>query len=681
MKIERKDSFKKITRYNSLNKIVRIKKGDEHAETSLADRFDEIESGVMNEVTREVCVTFSTENPVKITRWLDEVLLHDEGSVDLTYCDGQFPSLWNHDINRMVGIVLKSAVVQRKGKAVVKVRDDEVWRGIWDGYYRYCSVRGDPIEDSWEELGEGKVRRIISSWKVKEITFTPMPADDGAGVGRSEDFIKFHRENDMRFNNIIQRMDKEHGAEGPGGTGTSGAGGGGNPPPKPPESSGESGAGDSGEIQRSGASGGTGSGVHVDDKRANQMYKLCNVVKRMDLLGKYLGDPKLTFEDLQNEIERSQTSDSDNSSSGGRGSQYEAIGMDAKEISQFRIVRAIDAMLSGRKGNELEYDAMETIRSQVGSYSNSIPIPPEVLRAGPLAAGAAGKGEELVQTSIQHNSFIDLLQNETAVKRLGARFLTGLSDKLQFAEKTSTLVAQFVDEENEDVPVESATAFKSRIMDGKRLVGSEKYSKRLIKQTSWDVEKMIREDIATQFALGVDLNAIGGQEKGPKGVLDVINGDPKIKATNFIDAGDQLVSNEHVIALETAVAKRNGRGRLAYICGASMRGYLKGKQVSSADPTKIWKSSKDNFGEINGYPGFMTNQVGGADQAKKHLLIYGAWDQIIVGFWGVMEILLDPYGSKSKYMVEVVANQDVDILVRYPGSFAYLLGKISEESA
>ena len=51
-------------------------------------------------------------------------------------------------------------------------------------------------------------------------------------------------------------------------------------------------------------------------------------------------------------------------------------------------------------------------------------------------------------------------------------------------------------------------------------------------------------------------------------------------------------------------------------------------------------------------------------------ILLGNWQHLLVGFWGGIEIMADPYGSnflKGSVTVRVLA--DVDINVRHAGAF------------
>tara|TARA_Y100001968_G_C19206486_1_gene642554 strand:+ start:183 stop:395 length:213 start_codon:yes stop_codon:yes gene_type:complete len=51
-------------------------------------------------------------------------------------------------------------------------------------------------------------------------------------------------------------------------------------------------------------------------------------------------------------------------------------------------------------------------------------------------------------------------------------------------------------------------------------------------------------------------------------------------------------------------------------------------------------------------------------------IIYGNFNDLLVGMWGSLEILVDPYTDIAKGTVGIRALQTVDMAVRHPESFA-----------
>jgi len=70
---------------------------------------------------------------------------------------------------------------------------------------------------------------------------------------------------------------------------------------------------------------------------------------------------------------------------------------------------------------------------------------------------------------------------------------------------------------------------------------------------------------------------------------------------------------------------------------------------------------------MNGYAALASSSV------PAGYVLFANWQDFLVGMWGVLEILSDPYGSTfTSGSVSVRALLDIDFGVRHPGSFASL---------
>jgi hypothetical protein len=53
-----------------------------------------------------------------------------------------------------------------------------------------------------------------------------------------------------------------------------------------------------------------------------------------------------------------------------------------------------------------------------------------------------------------------------------------------------------------------------------------------------------------------------------------------------------------------------------------------------------------------------------------HGIVGGVWDQLMIGEWGALEVIVDPYRLKKQGMIEVTTFDTCDVNVRHPESFA-----------
>ena len=114
--------------------------------------------------------------------------------------------------------------------------------------------------------------------------------------------------------------------------------------------------------------------------------------------------------------------------------------------------------------------------------------------------------------------------------------------------------------------------------------------------------------------------------------------------------------------METAVAEDNAlRGRAAYVMSASMREGLKTTEKAANTAQFIW----DENNRVNGYPALVSEQITDGD------MFFANWSDLLVGMFGGLDLLVDPYTFSRSGTLRIVAHQSVDIALRHPESFAF----------
>lgn len=153
-------------------------------------RAEETESG------RKRILSFSSETPYR--RYFGmEILDHGEGAVDLGRLNGSGVLLFNHDVDQVLGKVLRAWVENGKGYAEVEFDTDEdaekIFSKVQSGTLKTTSVRYRV--DAWEEVKAGAASmdgrfqgpcQIARKWTPMEVSIVSVPADATVGVGRSD---------------------------------------------------------------------------------------------------------------------------------------------------------------------------------------------------------------------------------------------------------------------------------------------------------------------------------------------------------------------------------------------------------------------------------------------------------------------------------------------------------------
>ena len=129
--------------------------------------------------------SFSSEKPVSRYAF-DEVLDHSEESVDMTRLNASAPLLFNHNLDKPIGVVQRAWLSDRKGYARIKWGTsqlaEEVRKDVESGILKSISV-GYRINEAEAEDKYGVMR--ATSWTPYELSVVTIPADHSIGIGRS----------------------------------------------------------------------------------------------------------------------------------------------------------------------------------------------------------------------------------------------------------------------------------------------------------------------------------------------------------------------------------------------------------------------------------------------------------------------------------------------------------------
>lgn len=357
------------------------------------------------------------------------------------------------------------------------------------------------------------------------------------------------------------------------------------------------------------------------------------------------------------------------------------IGMSAREAGQFSVVRLIHALANphdqqARAAAGFEFEASEaSLQAQkrglrAGAQAT---IPVDVLHHAQrdLIVATSTMGGYTVGTDMRGGSFLDILRNRTMLIRAGATVLSDLQGVVAIPTKAASATAYWVAENV--APTEGNITFGQLTMTPKTVGAYVDFSRKLTLQSSIAIEQMVRMDLIDQLAVAIDVAGLAGAGTGsePSGILTSTSVGTATAGTNAGAPTWQLM-----VDLETAVANGNADvGSLAYFVNSKTRGKLKTVTKStSAVAGFIWEGGA---APVNGYQAHVTNQLPsnltkGTSTAICSAAIFGNFADLVIGQWGGLDLLVDPYSGSTAGTMRVVALQDIDILIRRNASFAYI---------
>lgn len=589
---------------------------------------------------RTVTASVASETPIQMWSDWKEVLSHAPGAMRMGQRQKSLPLLLGHDPDRVVGVI--DAIRQEDGRTYATMRfasDEEgekAFTRVKDRILTNVSIGYRVFKRSEDE--EQKIT-TATDWEIFEVSLVAMPADASVGVYRSlnQATEKEPLMGDKNQTTAATAVQKETA-------------------PAVQVSENEVRAAERARIQEIET---MCRQFNIDDNRRNDLINRGASVDeaRAAIMATLSAQRQAPAADSKRDFD---------------------IGMSEAERRSYSLVRALNAHMTGNwREAGLEREVSVELARRMGRDSNGFFMPTDLpmMRDVGYYVGTPTQGGNLVKTDLLMGSFIDILRNKAAVMQLGATFLPGLVGKVEIPRQSGVSATQWI-QETGTVTGSNAT-FDKVALDMKTIAAKSFVSRNMLRQVTMSVENFVRNELATSIALAIDLAALSGSGSSsePKGLASqtgilTVEGGTNGAAITF----------DHLIDMETKVADANADGTsMAYLANAVTIGAL--KKIKDANNNYIWKpivgASRNAIpGEVNGYP------VARSNQARKNLtkgtssgvcseIFFGNWADLLIGEWGVLEILPNPYSAAAydNGGLEIRALQSVDIAVRHPESF------------
>lgn len=615
---------------------------------SAASTFDEVDDGSIE-------FSFSSELPVE--RWFGtEVISHDTGAVDLSRLNDGAPLLWNHDNDVMVGVVEGARIGEdKRGYCRVRFgtgeRAQELAADVRAGVVRNVSV-GYRINKMVEDRSESGSTFTATEWMPYEISLVSIPADPSVGIGRSTERDEI-REIDVEVRGQLSQ-------------------------PK--------------EIEMSEAAPAVAP-VDVSAVRAEAVSAERARIGVIEALGAKFADGDLARTLIENgrSIEDARSAFLEKLGAVQKPvaeAQSGVVDMSEKEQRDYSLVRAINAAVSkdwSKAG--LEREASIELGRQMGRETEGFFMPTNLRMNGERAAyatGATATGGAAVATNLLASSFIEVLRNKAVIMNLGPTILSGLVGNVSIPRQISQTATYWVSEAT--ALTEAEATFDQVALSAKQIGARSQYSRLMLQQSTPDIEAVVRNDLAKVMALGIDAAAINGTGTSgqPRGILNQsgigsvamgTNGGALLASSTTAGTGiDPLIDLEKALDVANALD-----GTLSYLTNA--KGVAALKKLKDQYGDYIWGNASEDVvagtaGMINGYRVARSNQVPanltkGTSNGICSALLFGDFTQLVIGMWGGLEILPNPYGAGyNAGSVDIRAMQTCDIAVRHAESFA-----------
>lgn len=609
--------------------------------------------GTVDEENRSVRFPVVSDSPVPMY-FGDEVLSHAPGAMRTGERQRSMSLLFNHDWDRLLGVVEKveqdehrTYVTARfakteEGNRAFELVKDRVLVNVSCGYRVFAYDK--PSEN---------VRRA-TDWEIFEVSLVTVPADPSVGVYRSLSNRQSEKEkvmSDVETKTVEKTEDEKRSAQKPA-------------VPAPVL--------DAAQVRS------------AERARIQGIEGMCRDFNVSDERRRSLIDEGRSIDEARAAVMEDLRLRGFHSVADERRDAHEGldIGLTDKEKNQYSIVRALNAAMNNDwRSAGFERSVSAELSKRMGRDTNGFFMPTDITMqrdAGQYIVGEPTQGGHLVKTELLTGSFIEMLRAKAMVTRLGATILSGLVGNVEIPRQNGAANAQWISETGK---LTASNATFDKVPLKMKTIGAKSFvSRNMLMQASLAVEAFVRNELITTIALALDDTALHGtgSDGTPLGLVNQSN-------IQTISGGEngRAVTFDDLIEMETKVADANADvGSMAYLANAVTIGAL--KRLKNKNDDYIWKTITETVrngipGELNGYPVARSNQVyrnltKGTSENVCSEMFFGNFSDLVIGEWGVMEILPNPY-SQTAYDnggVEIRALQSMDVAIRHPESFCVM---------
>ncbi len=598
------------------------------------ERALQVERAAIDEQARTATLAFASETPYE-RYWGIEILDITPTAMRQGRLRSGANLLIDHDSRDVVGVIESVEVgADRVARATVRfgrsARAEEVWTDVRDGIRRNVSVGYMIHKAQLVETNEGVETYRVTDWEPFEVSLVSVPADPTVGVGRS----------------LESTLESGPDADPPAAATAAAT------EPKTPSSKEH-----------------IVSDVIVEAR--NHAAEISKIARGLP------GGAEMAMDAIQRGLTTEQFQAEAIAKLTTAPVRTADVGMSKPEVKRYSLMRALNALANpsdaaAQRAAAFERECSDAVSSKLGKSARGFFLPHDVQKRD-LVVGTASAGGNLVATDLLAGDFISLLRNAMVIMGMGTRMLTGLNGNVAIPRQNGAGTAYWVAESN--APTESQQAFDQVTMSPKTVGAFTDISRKLLGQSSLDVEALVQQDLATVLGLAIQQAAINGSgaSNQPSGLLTLI--------TPSVAGGTDGAAPTwaHMVELETDVSVANADvGTLSYLTNAKVRGKLKGTSKVSGQNGFVWEGGDT---PVNGYRAAVTNAVPSnltkGSGSNLSAVIYGNFADLLIGMWGTLDLMVDPYSLSTAGSVRVVALQDVDVAIRHAESFATMVDAIT----
>ena len=298
---------------------------------------------------------------------------------------------------------------------------------------------------------------------------------------------------------------------------------------------------------------------------------------------------------------------------------------------------------------------LSEIRSALNSAEHKVTLPAETRTITQTVSGD-GVHDEIVEEEFK--GLLEPLYADSVISNLGITIYNGLPAgdfKVSAMGKGS---AAWADETG--VASESKNTFTHVTLQPKRISAQLSYSKQFLAQDTIGAEAAIRRDIYNALVAQIQHTMLSADASGANKPAGIFNG---VTAKN-------ISSYAELCDVEATVDDSNVKGERKYLMSNKAKAILRCMPKSSLTTELVLDGN-----DIDGTPVIANSDVPTTQYA------YGDFSNIVMGTWGNVDLIIDPYTLAAENSIRIVVNAFVDWKKVRKDENVIVYGKVSAPAA
>lgn len=277
---------------------------------------------------------------------------------------------------------------------------------------------------------------------------------------------------------------------------------------------------------------------------------------------------------------------------------------------------------------------LSEIRSALNSADHKVTLPAET-RAVTQTVSGDGVHDEIVETEFK--GLLEPLYADSVISNLGITIYNGLPAGDFKVSAMGKGAAAWADETG--TAADSKNTFTHVTLQPKRISAQLSYSKQFLAQDTIGAEAAIRRDIYNALVAQIQSTMLSADAAGTNKPAGIFNGVTAKNITSYAELCD----------VEAIVDDSNVKGERKYLMSNKAKAILRCMPKSSLATELVLHGN-----DIDG-----TQVIANSDVPTTQYA-YGDFSNIVMGTWGNVDLIIDPYTLAAENSVRIVVNAFVD---------------------